>query len=220
MNAIKFLLKEHDHVRKMFAEIAGGSHRYETQKKMFGVLCKELTVHEKMEQAEWYPCFKDNGKLKTIVEHLISEEKNAENTIKQFKKITSQENWETEFLKFKTDVDHHAAEEEKKLFPEVKKIIGDEKLESIGKKMLTFKKTAYKPRRLAMTKGNKDTYTDKQKRQAEHIEDGYKKRGATKKKAQRIAWATVNKENGGGKKSGAGRKKTSHTRGKTKRTSK
>lgn len=57
-----------------------------------------------------------------------------------------------------------------------------------------------------MTRGSKKAYTTKQKRQAEHIEEGYEKRGSSKKKAQRIAWATVNKVSGGGKKSGSGRK--------------
>lgn len=60
-----------------------------------------------------------------------------------------------------------------------------------------------------MTRGSKAKYTDKQKRQAEHIEEGYKKKGAGNKKAARIAWATVNKEGGGGKKGGSGRKTTS-----------
>ena len=62
-----------------------------------------------------------------------------------------------------------------------------------------------------MPRGDKSSYTGKQKRQAEHIEEGYEKRGVGKKEAERRAWATVNKETGGGKKSGAGRgKKVSH----------
>ena len=54
----------------------------------------------------------------------------------------------------------------------------------------------------------KGAYTDKQKRQAEHIEEGYEKRGVSEEEAERRAWATVNKESGGGKKSGSGRQKT------------
>ena len=62
-----------------------------------------------------------------------------------------------------------------------------------------------------MPRGDKSSYTDKQKRQAEHIEEGYEKRGVGKKEAEQRAWATVNKETGGGKKSGSGRgKKVSH----------
>lgn len=58
-----------------------------------------------------------------------------------------------------------------------------------------------------MPRGDKSSYTDKQKRQAEHIEEGYEDRGVSHGEAERRAWATVNKESGGGKKSGSGRGK-------------
>jgi plasmid stabilization system protein ParE len=58
-----------------------------------------------------------------------------------------------------------------------------------------------------MPRGEKDAYTDKQKRKAEHIEEGYEKRGVPKKEAEARAWATVNKDSGGGNKSGSGRGK-------------
>jgi len=58
-----------------------------------------------------------------------------------------------------------------------------------------------------MPRGDKSSYSSKQKRQAEHIEKGYEKSGKGKKEAKRRAWATVNKMTGGGKKSGSGRGK-------------
>ncbi|MFC4255170.1 plasmid stabilization protein [Altererythrobacter xixiisoli] len=58
-----------------------------------------------------------------------------------------------------------------------------------------------------MPRGDKSSYTDKQKRKAEHIEEGYEDRGVGHKEAERRAWATVNKESGGGNKSGSGRGK-------------
>jgi hypothetical protein len=58
-----------------------------------------------------------------------------------------------------------------------------------------------------MPRGDKSSYTDKQKRMAEHIEQGYEKRGISEDEAERRAWATVNKETHGGKKSGSGRGK-------------
>ena len=61
-----------------------------------------------------------------------------------------------------------------------------------------------------MPRGDKAKYTDKQKRKAEHIEEGYEDRGVSKKEAESRAWATVNKESGGGKKSGSGRGKKSN----------
>jgi plasmid stabilization system protein ParE len=62
-----------------------------------------------------------------------------------------------------------------------------------------------------MPRGDKSSYTNKQKRQAEHIEEGYEARGLSAKESKRRAWATVNKTTGGGKKSGSGRgKKENH----------
>jgi plasmid stabilization system protein ParE len=56
-----------------------------------------------------------------------------------------------------------------------------------------------------MPRGDKSAYTQKQKRQARHIEEGYEESGVSRKEAARRAWATVNAETGGGKKSGSGR---------------
>ena len=66
-----------------------------------------------------------------------------------------------------------------------------------------------------MPRGDKSSYTDKQKRQAEHIEYGDEARGVSEKEAARRAWATVNRQGHGGKKTGSGRgepRKTSSSR--------
>ena len=62
-----------------------------------------------------------------------------------------------------------------------------------------------------MPRGDKDAYTDKQKRQAGHIEEGHTDRGVPEEEAEARAWATVNKMSGGGKKSGSGRGKAIDT---------
>ena len=62
-----------------------------------------------------------------------------------------------------------------------------------------------------MPRGDKSAYTDKQKRKAAHIEEGYKERGVPEEEAESRGWATVNAEDGGGKKSGSGRGKTRNT---------
>jgi len=60
-----------------------------------------------------------------------------------------------------------------------------------------------------MPKGSKNKYTDKQKRQAEHIEKSYEARGTSKRVAEKRAWQTVNKQSGGGEKAGSGRRVSS-----------
>jgi plasmid stabilization system protein ParE len=68
-------------------------------------------------------------------------------------------------------------------------------------------RTAAKPQKeeTTMPQGDKSSYSNKQKRQARHIEQGYKKRGVSTKTAEKRAWSTVNKRTGGGKKAGSGR---------------
>ena len=56
-----------------------------------------------------------------------------------------------------------------------------------------------------MPRGDKDAYSDKQKRQAQHIEEGYEKKGVGRQEAEERAWRTVNARSGGGKESGSGR---------------
>lgn len=56
-----------------------------------------------------------------------------------------------------------------------------------------------------MPRGSKAKYTAKQKRKARHIEEGYERRGVPEAEAERRAWATVNRESGGGNRSGSGR---------------
>lgn len=62
-----------------------------------------------------------------------------------------------------------------------------------------------------MARGSKKSYTSKQRRQASHIEDSAKRSGKSTKRAKEIAYATVNKQDGGGKKSGSGRGKKRST---------
>ena len=76
-----------------------------------------------------------------------------------------------------------------------------------------------------MPRGDKSSYTSKQKRQAEHIEEGYERKGVSKKTAEKRAWATVNKQDGGGKqktarKKAATKKKTARKKTATKRATK
>lgn len=138
MNAIDFLIKEHNKVRTMLADINDDSHSFETKKKKFSVLANDLLRHETMENFVWYPHFKDN--LPDTVKHLITEEKHAEKAIKKIEELKTEESWKEHFLQLKRDVEHHAKEEEKELFPVVKKLLSEKELNEIGLKMHEFKK--------------------------------------------------------------------------------
>lgn len=68
-------------------------------------------------------------------------------------------------------------------------------------------------------RGSKEKYSTEQKRKAEHIEEGYEAKGVAPAKAAQIAWATVNKQSGGGEKSGSGRLKSPTEKSKARRSS-
>lgn len=138
MNAIDFLIKEHDNVRKMLRDIKEDAHHYESQRREFEKLSKVLLRHETMEHEVWYPCFKN--KIPSKVKHLVREENMAEMAIKKLDTFKTEEAWEEHFIKFKRDVENHAREEERDLFPEVQKILSEKELEGIGRKMDMFKK--------------------------------------------------------------------------------
>jgi plasmid stabilization system protein ParE len=70
-----------------------------------------------------------------------------------------------------------------------------------------------------MPRGDKSAYSDKQKRKAEHIEESYEERGIGAKEAAARAWATVNKQTGGGEKSGSGRRKSTSSKAAARRDS-
>jgi hemerythrin superfamily protein len=138
MNAIKFLLKEHDTVRRILADISDDSHRYETKRAMFDDLCADLVKHETTEEKVWYPFLKKNGDFDHIIKELVTEEKDAGKEIKEFKKWDQAE-WEVHFPKFKKAVLHHAHLEETKLFPKVEKTVAASDLDAIGMQMKEFK---------------------------------------------------------------------------------
>lgn len=141
MNAIDFLLKEHEKVRAVFSDITDESKRMETKKKLFSELSNDLTRHEIMEETVWYPKLIAEDNLQEIIEHLIKEEKAASESIEEIKQTDNDDEWLKAVIKLKKDVEHHAHEEETKLFPKVEKLLETKELEEIGKEMYEYKQS-------------------------------------------------------------------------------
>ncbi|MBA4697142.1 MAG: hemerythrin domain-containing protein [Legionella sp.] len=139
MNAIDFLVQEHNKVRKLFQDLQDPKHREETQKKLFLTITEELTRHEKMEQTIWYPQLKEHKKWQEHIKHLKEEEHSAKKFMMKLKNLSDSEDWQAGIKQLQEDVEHHATEEEEKLFPQVRKIIEEETLQRIGKDMRKFK---------------------------------------------------------------------------------
>lgn len=140
MDAISYLRQEHSKFRKELKEINNVSND-KIKLSKFNSLCKDLIRHETMEQKVWYPTLRKHPELQDIIEHLISEEKSAAETIKKFKKSHIGFIWKLRFLKFKHDINHHAKEEEQGLFPKARRLLTKTELNALGVKMRKFKAT-------------------------------------------------------------------------------
>lgn len=139
MDAIEFLIKEHNKVRSTLKAISKISSE-KSRKNKFEALCKDLIRHETMEEKIWYPALRtQNPELREIIKHLIEEEKSAAKAIKSFKKVKFDFIWKLKFAKFKHDIEHHADEEEENLFPKVRKLLSKAELTLLGTKMRKFK---------------------------------------------------------------------------------
>lgn len=137
MNAITFIVKEHRGFKKAFTKITKKSLSIATKKKLFAVLSKNLVRHEKMEQTVWYPNFKTE--LSKTVKLVVAEEHAGAKAIKSLKKTKNQKLWEKKLLQLKKAILHHASDEEKKLFPKVRKVLTAVELKKIGKQLQKYK---------------------------------------------------------------------------------
>lgn len=136
MNAINFLKNEHKKIKTCFKKIKEEAN-FKKQCEEFKPFSQMLLRHEKMEQTLWYPVLeKFNIKyVNKVVDHLISEEKDAKKLIQEMMNLKSDRVWKSKFITLNTDVEHHATEGETKLFPTAAKLLPKEILEEIGKKM-------------------------------------------------------------------------------------
>jgi hemerythrin superfamily protein len=139
MNAIDFLIKEHNKVRSLFEDLNDPSHREETQKKIFLTIRDELLRHEEMEQKVWYPNLKAHKKWQEKIKHLKSEEHSAKKFIEKLKTNLNSDNWQQDVSHLQEEVEHHANEEETKLFPLVRETLDEEELQHLGEEMKEFK---------------------------------------------------------------------------------
>ena len=144
MDAIKYILSEHQRIKKMLASLTKASRTLAARRKMFVTVSKFLKTHEKMEQTIWYPYLKKNTNLAPVIKRLMTEEKRAAKALVKTKAIKQEEKFNKNLLVLKTEVLAHAKDEETKLFPRAKKQVSREDLAKLGVKLQSFRKRASK----------------------------------------------------------------------------
>lgn len=135
-DAIQIILKDHAYIRQAFGQLKGKlDTNYDESQAMFKKLQDFLVKHETMEETAFYPELKKNKNLSGIIDDLIKQEQQAAKALKDIDSITDKTQWVAKVKEIAKAVDHHATEEETKLFPKVRKEVDQRTLNDIGAKM-------------------------------------------------------------------------------------
>ena len=132
MDALELLKQDHQKVKELFeqAEEAEG----EDQQEVFEQIKTELETHARIEETVFYPAVQEHDELKDMVLESLEEHKQIKTLLREIDNLTSDsEKFEPKLKVLMENVEHHAEEEEEgKMFPKLRQIMGKQKLEQLG----------------------------------------------------------------------------------------
>lgn len=138
MDAIKVLLKDHEEIKQYFRQFEEAGERAHKKKQTIAEkVMEELRVHTQIEERLFYPAVMEKGgkELKKLVLEGIEEHRAADFMVERLKSTQPEdETFEAKFMVLMEVVEHHLKEEEKEMFPEAKKALGND-LEPLGEQM-------------------------------------------------------------------------------------
>ena len=136
MDAIQLLKDDHEKVEKIFSDME----RKENRQSLFPELDRELSIHAEIEEKVFYPACKEAEPTRDLVLESIEEHKQIKLVLADLEQTDkSTDEWGAALKVLKEDVMHHVGEEEKELFPKVKKILSKDQLEALGTRMEAMK---------------------------------------------------------------------------------
>ncbi len=136
MDAIELLKQDHKKVEKIFTDME----KKEARPKLFPELDRELSIHAEIEEKIFYPATKEAVPTRDLVLESIEEHKQIKMVLSDLEKTdNTTEVWGAALKVLKEDVMHHVGEEEKELFPKVKKVLSKQQLEDLGTRMAEMK---------------------------------------------------------------------------------
>src|SRR6476659_8787581 len=136
MNALELLKTDHEKVKELFKK-AEGNKNEKQQKQLFDQIKAELETHAHIEETIFYPAVAKNEDLKDMVLESLEEHKQVKTLLRAMENLSSDsEKFEPKLKVLMENVEHHAVEEEeKKMFPKVRKIMDAEKLDRLGQEL-------------------------------------------------------------------------------------
>ena len=144
MDGLSLLKEDHDKAKEAIRKIEGTNDRATKEREeLFQALVGDLAVHERIEEAIFYPALEDQPKTKDLILESYVEHDVVDTLTDEISTIEAgDEKWLPTFKVFKENLEHHIKEEEEELFPKVKDIFSREQLEDLGNKMAALKEVA------------------------------------------------------------------------------
>jgi iron-sulfur cluster repair protein YtfE (RIC family) len=142
MDVLQLLKKDHDTVKAAFEKIEESDGKASVKReKLFKSIKHELGVHEKFEEEVFYPTLKENAKTHDLTLEAFQEHHVADVLLEEIADLeVNDEQWEAKVKVLQENIEHHVTEEEKKMFPQAKKIFTTEELKQMGEELLAYKK--------------------------------------------------------------------------------
>ena len=136
MNALELLQQDHHTVKELF-EQAEGTEDEKQKKEIFKQIKKELETHTRIEETVFYPAMQEYEELKDMVLESLEEHKQVKTLLREMEDLASKsEKFEPKLKVLQENVEHHAEEEEEgKMFPKIRELIDETKLEKLGEKL-------------------------------------------------------------------------------------
>jgi hemerythrin superfamily protein len=144
VDALTFLKKDHDEVKKMLKDLDATSDRaIKTRQDLFARLKFSLTVHEQMEEAVLYPALKEHAETREIVLEAYEEHDVVDTILGELEQTSfDDETWHAKLTVMRENLLHHIQEEEDEMFGQVRRLFDKATLESFGEQMRTIKAQA------------------------------------------------------------------------------
>jgi hemerythrin-like domain-containing protein len=137
MDAIKLLKDDHKKMKKIMEELDSTTERgVMTREELFSKMQNELSVHERIEEEIFYPALIEHPKAKEIVLEGFEEHHAVDVLVDELQDVPfSDERWGAKFTVIKENVEHHIEEEEGDMFPKARRLLEDDELEELGRRM-------------------------------------------------------------------------------------
>lgn len=137
MDAFDFITEEHTRMDRTFGQIAATSEdQHKTRESLFENLKKDLEIHMKIEEAIIYPELKEHSKTEDKGFEGIAEHDVGKNLLREMDSMPKDnKEWTAKFDVLKESMEHHNKEEEKELFPAARKVLSQDKIDEMGKRL-------------------------------------------------------------------------------------